>query len=161
MIRPSSCPALGQTWGARAYTCCDTRRSLWATEGRDESEGRAGTKSGPGPHKAACVSGGPAGHPQSLPRRWAPAFLGQRIPAPQAPVLILDLRKTAFLLEAQKCARTQFIKHLPKEGWQGAGRGRGGTSRDEWPSEPGGRGASSLPGHLGAPAGHLSAKCSG
>lgn len=97
---------------------------------------------------------------RTLPRTWAPAFLGRRVPAPQAPVLILGLRKTAFLLEAQTCARTQFIKHLPKEGWQGAGGGVG-HPRDEWPSESGGRGASSLPGHLGAPAGHLSAKCSG
>ena len=160
MIRPSSCPASGQTWGVCAHACCDTQRCLRAREGRDGSEGRAGTKSGPGPYEAACVPGGPAGHPQSLPRTWAPAFLGWRVPAPQAPVLILDPRKTAFLLEAQTCALTQFIKHLPKEGWQGAGGGVG-HPRDEWPSESGGRGASSLPGHLGAPAGHLSAKCSG
>ena len=132
MIRSSPCPASGQTWGARAHTCSSTRRCLWGREGRDESEGRAVTKSGPASHKAACVSGVPRAPPQSLPRTWAPTFLGWRIPTPQAPVLILDLRKAAFLLEAQKCVCTQFIKHLPKEGWQERGEGVGGTSGNEW-----------------------------
>lgn len=64
---------------------------------------------------------------QSVPRTVGShiTFLGLRIQAPEVPALILDLRKTTFLLEAQKYACTQFTKHLPKECCKGRGRGRG------------------------------------
>ena len=94
--------------------------------------GESGDQERPCVSQGSLCLGGAAGPPQSLPRTWAPTFLGWRIPTPQAPVLILDLRKAAFLLEAQKCVCTQFIKHLPKEGWQERGEGVGGTSGNEW-----------------------------
>ena len=83
------------------YFCSNTYRYLWGREIQKKKErGGQETKSGTVYHKEASVSRCDAvSYTVSFQdSAWAAAFLRLRIQVPEVPVLILDLRKTTFLL---------------------------------------------------------------